>query len=195
MLGKSSRIGRTAHTGEARLELTKAAPDVLSLEVRRLERDVLERLRDLRGVLHRNPTRAREALEGLLADKLTFTPTETAGGKRYGIRGRLAVGGLLRLPAALRMIASPEGFENEALVSVGGNQRESSSEGKISTTDTPPNPATSGSADEFLTLSAIDSAIVRATLEGRGALAETLADMLRRRLGNQPSNVVPIRRK
>jgi len=93
------------------------------------------------------------------------------------------------------MIASPEGFENEALLSVGGNQRESSSEGKISTTDTPPNPATSGSADEFLTLSAIDSAIVRATLEGRGALAETLADMLRRRLGNQPSNVVPIRRK
>ena len=62
-------------------------------------------------------------------------------------------------------------------------------------TDTQPNPATTGSSDDSLTLSAIESAIVRATLEGRGALAETLADMLRRHMGNQPSNVVPIRRK
>jgi hypothetical protein len=71
---------------------------VLSLEVRRLERDVLARMAGLRGVLARNPKRAREALQALLAGKLTFRPVETGDGKRYEVTGRLALGGLLRLP-------------------------------------------------------------------------------------------------
>jgi hypothetical protein len=61
--------------------------------------------------LSRNPKRAREALEALLVDKLTFRPVETADGKRYEVTGRLAVGGLLRLPAEPLVIASPGGFE------------------------------------------------------------------------------------
>jgi site-specific DNA recombinase len=70
-----------------------------SLECRRLERDVIARMVDLRGVLSRNPKRAREALQALLVEKLTFRPMETRDGKRYEVTGRLALGGLLRLPA------------------------------------------------------------------------------------------------
>ena len=51
-------------------------------------------------------------MEALLADKLTFTPVETPEGRGYEVEGRLAVGGILRLPGAPRMIASPGGFEN-----------------------------------------------------------------------------------
>jgi site-specific DNA recombinase len=96
---------------EARLAVTKAAPGVLDLECRRLERDVLERIANLRDVLEHNPQRAREALEALLADKLTFTPVPTDAGRGYEVEGRLAAGGILHLPATPRMIASPGGFE------------------------------------------------------------------------------------
>lgn len=95
----------------ARLEILKTAPDALATECKRLEDDALERIRDLRGVLRRNPERAREALEALLVDKLQFIPVDTPAGKRYEVVGRLAIGGLLRLPAGSRLIASPGGFE------------------------------------------------------------------------------------
>jgi hypothetical protein len=44
-------------------------------------------------------------------DELLFRPTETPAGKRYEVTGRLAVGGLLRLPAGSREIASHGGPE------------------------------------------------------------------------------------
>jgi predicted RNase H-like nuclease (RuvC/YqgF family) len=94
---------------EARAAATRTAPAVLSLECRRLERDLTARLEDLRGVLSRNPKRAREALQAVLIDKLTFRPVETADGKRYEVTGRLVVGGIFRLPAEALMIASPGG--------------------------------------------------------------------------------------
>lgn len=96
---------------ESRLAITKVAPDVLSLECRRLEQEVRQRIAGLAGVLHQNRQRARQALEGLLVDKMTFTAIDTPQGKRYEVEGRLAVGGLLRLPADSLMIASPGGFE------------------------------------------------------------------------------------
>jgi site-specific DNA recombinase len=97
---------------EVQATAKRTAPSVLSLECRRLERDIVARIDDLRGVLARNPRRAREALQALLVDKLTFRPMETTAGKRYEITGRLVVGGLLHLPADdSRMVASPGGFE------------------------------------------------------------------------------------
>src|SRR5262249_22172929 len=90
---------------------TRTAPSVLSLECRRLERDVVARMDDLHAVLSRNPARAREALQALLVDKLVFTPIETSEGRRYEVTGRLAIGGLLRLQAGSVLVASPGGFE------------------------------------------------------------------------------------
>jgi hypothetical protein len=63
-------------------------------------------LGDLREVLSGNPKRAREALQALLADKLVFLRVKTPEGKCYEVTGRLAIGGLLRLPADSRMVAS-----------------------------------------------------------------------------------------
>jgi hypothetical protein len=97
---------------EAQATAKRTAPSVLSLECRRLERDVIARIEDLRGVLARNPKRAREALQALLVEKLTFRPVTTPEGRRYEVTGRLALGGLLRLPADSRMVASPAGVED-----------------------------------------------------------------------------------
>ena len=96
---------------EAQVVPKRTAPSVLSLECRRLERDVIARLDDLRGVLSRHPKHAREAFRALLIDKLTFRPVPTKDGKRYEVEGRLAIGGLLRLPASSLVVASPAGVE------------------------------------------------------------------------------------
>ena len=57
-----------------------------------MEREARRRLRDLRGLLERNPDEARRALEALLDGPLRFQPTETPAGRRYEIRGKIAVG-------------------------------------------------------------------------------------------------------
>jgi hypothetical protein len=56
-----------ASTGEHEwLERAVRAP-VIDLEVRRLEREARARLSDFAGLLERNPTEPRKALEALLA--------------------------------------------------------------------------------------------------------------------------------
>jgi hypothetical protein len=63
---------------EARLAALRRAPSVLSREVRRrLERETLARLGELREVFSRNPAAARKVMEKVLEGKLTFTPIET----------------------------------------------------------------------------------------------------------------------
>jgi site-specific DNA recombinase len=94
----------------AQLQVMQAAPGVLDVEVRRLEKDVRQRIADLKGVLQRNPKRAREALEGLLDGKMVFEPVQRPEGRRYEVTGKLAAGGLLKLGAAdVRLKASLRG--------------------------------------------------------------------------------------
>lgn len=59
---------------EARLAPSRTAPSVLSLEVRRLERETLARLGDLPEVFSRNPAAARKVMEKMLEGKVTVTP-------------------------------------------------------------------------------------------------------------------------
>jgi site-specific DNA recombinase len=77
---------------QARRDVLRTAPDVLDLEVRRLEREARARLADFRALLERKPTEARKALEALLDGPLTFAAAETPGGRRYQITGKAAVG-------------------------------------------------------------------------------------------------------
>ena len=84
---------------DARLALLKSAPDVLALEVRRLEAGARKRIADLRGLLQRNQDDARAVMESLLDGPLTFTPIQTAEGKRYKVDGRIATGALLQAPS------------------------------------------------------------------------------------------------
>lgn len=52
-----------------------------------------------------------------------------------------------------------------------------------------------GAADDSLTIAQLERAIIIATIDGRIALAETLADILRRRQSKTSRNVVPLRRR
>ncbi|HEY2510105.1 MAG TPA: recombinase family protein [Polyangiaceae bacterium] len=84
-------------TIEARLKLLNAAPDVLSLEVRRLEAGVRKRIAELREFLDRDVDEARKVIEAVLDGPLTFTPTKTPEGRRYEVTGRIATGDVLRV--------------------------------------------------------------------------------------------------
>lgn len=96
---------------EARLQLLKVAPDVLSMEVRRLEASVRKRLDEFRELLDREPAEARKIVEALLDGPLKFRPIETTEGKRYEITGRIATGALLQaLPCPQR--ECPQGDSN-----------------------------------------------------------------------------------
>jgi site-specific DNA recombinase len=80
---------------KAHLESLKTAPSVLDMEVRRMEKEALMRLRDLQALMHRNPNEARKVMETVLDGPLQFKPIQTKKGPRYEIRGPLAFGELL----------------------------------------------------------------------------------------------------
>ena len=79
---------------EARLASMSVAPQVLDLEVRRLEREASKRLSDLRGLLSRRPEEAKVALEALLSGPLAFSPISTPEGHRFEVTGQAALGGM-----------------------------------------------------------------------------------------------------
>jgi hypothetical protein len=90
----SKRNARLASL-QARLTLLRTAPAALDLEVRRLEKEALVRLKDLRGLLGRSPEEARRVLETLITGPMTFTPVETADGRRYQVDAELSIGAVL----------------------------------------------------------------------------------------------------
>ncbi|HEY3235596.1 MAG TPA: hypothetical protein VGJ84_12835 [Polyangiaceae bacterium] len=77
---------------KARLQVMKAAPSVLDLEVRRMEKEARSRLADLQELLGRNPTEARKALEALFSGPLRFRQVECDDGPRYEIEAAAIVG-------------------------------------------------------------------------------------------------------
>jgi site-specific DNA recombinase len=83
---------------DARIAILRGAPTTLSLEVRRLEREVKKRLGDLKELFARNPEGARQFYQAVLDGKLRFDPIELPEGKRYRITGRAKLGGYLQLP-------------------------------------------------------------------------------------------------
>ena len=98
---------------EARMRAAKAAPDVLNLEVRRLEKEARQRLADFTGAMERNPQEARRVLEALVSGPLRFTPIETTDGKRYKIEGEVGLDAMLTADGSAGAVpfVSPAGFE------------------------------------------------------------------------------------
>ena len=82
------------HEYEARIATTKVAPSVLDLEPRRLEKEALARLSDVRSLLTGSPEDARRALEALLDGPLTVTPLRTEEGARFQLTGKVVLGEL-----------------------------------------------------------------------------------------------------
>jgi hypothetical protein len=85
------------HAIEARLQLLKAAPDVFSLEVRRLEAGVRMRIEKLHELLDRDTEEARKIIGSLLDGPMKFEPVETEQGKRYEVTAQIATGDVLRV--------------------------------------------------------------------------------------------------
>jgi site-specific DNA recombinase len=99
------------HAIEARLQLLKAAPEVFSLEVRRLEAGVRKRIEKLHEFLDRDTEEARKIIGSLLDGPMKFEPVDTEEGKRYEVTARIATGDVLRVlsdPQRLR----PQGDSN-----------------------------------------------------------------------------------
>jgi hypothetical protein len=64
---------------------------VIGLEMRRMEREALDRLADFRGLLERNRDAARKVLDAVLETPLRFTPTAD---NHYVIEGPVYLGAL-----------------------------------------------------------------------------------------------------
>ncbi len=95
---------------EGRLAAIQHAPRAIHLESRRLEKEILASLSELRTVFAGQPADARKILESLLDGKLVMTPVETWRGKRYKVEGKANLGGMIQIPATL-FTASPGGVE------------------------------------------------------------------------------------
>jgi site-specific DNA recombinase len=74
----------------ARQELVAAAPAVLDLEVRRLEKEARARLGDFQKLLGHNVAEGRKALEALFDGPLRFTPSQIGEGRRFLVEGAAA---------------------------------------------------------------------------------------------------------
>jgi hypothetical protein len=90
---------------DARIRAIKTAPEAISTELARLEREARGRLADFRSVLAGHPTEARTFLAQIFAGPLTFTPE----GNRYRIEGAVATASALF--GSVPKYASPGGFE------------------------------------------------------------------------------------
>ena len=82
---------------EAEITAARRAPEVVGLQLKRLEREARARVADLRGVLERQPDHARRIVEMLYPSGLRFTPIETPDGKRYQIEGEAVLGECVKL--------------------------------------------------------------------------------------------------
>ena len=97
---------------EARLALLRSAPDVLSLEAKRLEKEARAVLANFREALHADVPQARKVLHALLENGLKFIPRQTADGKReYRIEGTVVLGRVLEAATGLEKLR-PQGDSN-----------------------------------------------------------------------------------
>lgn len=92
---------------------SQTASDSPSLDPDELREELLQRLKNWRGLLRREVGIARGALRQLLDGRVVFDPTTLPDGSRgYEIRGRLAWGSLFSgLIGCSMSVASPTGFE------------------------------------------------------------------------------------
>lgn len=95
---------------DARLKAAKAAPEAIHTELRRMEAEAKNRLRDLHTAMERNPEEARQVMRALFPEPLRFTPRDLPEGKRFSIEGVASLGQILAFDAFTNS-ASPAGFE------------------------------------------------------------------------------------
>jgi site-specific DNA recombinase len=102
---------------ETRIRTTKAAPEAIQFEVRRMEAEAKRLIADLGAAAAMEPSRARAFLSTLFDGTLTARPVETEDGPRVQIEGTASVARMLAAETSggrtnpPRKFASPTGFE------------------------------------------------------------------------------------
>jgi hypothetical protein len=110
------------------LNLLARLDTVTSLDAVRLKRDLRDRVRDVRVLLGRHPTQARQMLRKLLVEKIETVPIAEPTRRGYRLSGRLNYGRLLQGEAVQclqatgtvgknsRTVVSPTGHTDSALL-------------------------------------------------------------------------------
>ena len=160
----------------AQLASMKAAPQVLDLEARRMEREARRRIADVRAVMGRRGEEAKRALSTLLDGKLTFTPTPD---KQYEITGRIVTGALVHLPKCPQGDSNAVGAGTDGPPKcVGSAAKEADpATGASRVAEAIPDHEGPGKTDLD---AALRHAIAAATIAGDDDTAERLRAMLRR---------------
>jgi hypothetical protein len=96
---------------DARIRAVKTAPEAISTELHRIEREARRRLADFRSALAGHPAEPRAFLSQILAVPLKFTPE----GNRYRIEGEVPAA--VALFGSVPKSASPAGVEHHARTS------------------------------------------------------------------------------
>ena len=108
--GKLAEKKTALDAASTRLRVVKTAPAAIDLELRRLERDALGRLKDLQKVVGRaDPAAARAFIRTLFPDGLKATPVRGSGGAAMRLEGEAAPGLALALDLDGKL-ASPAGY-------------------------------------------------------------------------------------
>lgn len=104
---------RRLRAAEAQLAAAAGGGKVLALSGRRIEERARARLAELGELLGAHPAGARKVVQALLVGPLRWTPTKTPEGRRYEIRGDVALGRLVltEKEASGVVLASPAGFD------------------------------------------------------------------------------------
>jgi hypothetical protein len=101
---------REGQRAECRRQLETLGHGVRPLDLKRVERQIRERLRDATRLLERQVGPARGVLRELLAVMIAFTPHIAAERRWYEFAGQLSLGGLLAGEVPQAMV-TPAGFE------------------------------------------------------------------------------------
>jgi hypothetical protein len=92
-----------------RIQVLKTSPNVIGLEVSRLEKATRERLAKLHEMMHGHIQEARQVLQWVLESGLMMTPRQDAGSREYAITGRLVLGQALAAAGSGPLVGPGEG--------------------------------------------------------------------------------------
>lgn len=95
----------------AEMEVLKRSATVASLDSKRLEREIGERVTDIKGLLGRHVPQTRQILRKLVVGRLTCEAFEKDGQRGYRFTGQGSYEPLLPGKLVPTMVVTPAGFE------------------------------------------------------------------------------------
>jgi site-specific DNA recombinase len=103
-----------------RINATKAAPETIAFEVRRMEEEAKKLIADLRTAAAMEPSKARALVERIFDGKLTATPVETEDGPRFLMEGVASMAQMLAIEGEGGQQKPPDKYVSPGSFSVCG---------------------------------------------------------------------------